>query len=95
MTDAKPPTTESPATVTKPVTAKPVGKKTQVTETIVVKTTAFDVSTAVRVDEAKDLFLLGVRESYGDAPISDVRLIKVNHHIGKSATYHFAATIGG
>ena len=83
------------AMVTKPVVAKAVGKKTEVSEAVTVPTKSFTVSDSSMVDAAKDLFLAQIKETYGDVPVSDVRLIKVNHHVGKSAEYHFSAVLGG
>jgi hypothetical protein len=93
MTEAS--KTNADTTVAKPVAAKQSGKKTEVTEAVVVYTKSFDVSQPVLIDAARETFLAMVKESYGDVAVDDVRFIKVNHHVGKSATYHFAATIGG
>lgn len=89
-----PKTTEDKTTVAKPVVAKSVGKKTEVSEAVVVNTASFDVSQPKLIEDAKDLFLAMVKNTYGDVPISDVRFIKVNHRVGISAEYHFTATLG-
>lgn len=93
MTDV--PQTKADTAVAKPAVAKQSGKKTEVTEAVVIETNALDVSQPMRIEHARDVFLATIKETYGDGPLEDVRFIKVNHHVGKSATYYFSATIGG
>lgn len=82
------------APVTKPVVAKQAGKKTEVTEVVVVETQTFQPEQPIKVEEAEAIFRDMVKQSYGDAPLSDVRCTKVNHRVGISAEYHFTATLG-
>lgn len=75
---------------------KPVvkAKTTDVTESVVVATDAFDARLPTLVDEAEQSFRKLVAETRGDnASLENVKLVAVNHHIGHQVEYTFSATV--
>lgn len=67
----------------------------EVTVDVVLKTGAFDVTKPHLIEQAEAAFREQVAAVYGDVALSDVRLIKVNHHVGADATYVYTATLKG
>ncbi len=80
---------------TSPAKAKQKDAGLEVTVSVVLETNAFDATKPELLELAEQAFRERVAEAYGDTPVSDVRLIKVNHHIGTDATYVYAATLKG
>lgn len=78
---------------TKPVTTKQAGKTVEVTEDIVIQTNAFDATKPDLLGEAEATFRENVAQAYKGIELKDVRLIKINHHVGSSATYVMAGTL--
>ena len=59
------------------------------------QTGAFDATKPHLMEQAEAAFRQQVADVYGDVALSDVRLIKVNHHVGSDATYVYSATLKG
>lgn len=59
---------------------------------IVLATGAFDVRKPMLIEQAEKQFRAQVNDIKGAVVVESVRLIKVNHHVGTSATYVFEAT---
>ncbi len=58
---------------------------------IVLTTGAFDVRKPILIEQAERLFREKVKDVNGPVTVDSVRLVKVNHHVGTSATYVFEA----
>lgn len=58
---------------------------------VVLATGAFDVRKPLLIEQAEKQFRAQVSDIKGAVVIDNVRLIKVNHHVGTSATYVFEA----
>lgn len=78
---------------TGPAKAKQSAAGLEVTVSVVIETPAFKADTPELIDQAEGIFRERVAEAYGNLDLTNVRLIKVNHHIGTDATYVYAATL--
>lgn len=78
---------------TKAVTAKQTGKAVEVTEEIVIPTNVFDATKPELTELAELTFRENVSKSYTNAELTDVTLVKINHHVGTSATYVYTGKL--
>lgn len=86
---------KTPAPTNAAVKAKQEKAGLEVTVDVVIATGAFDVTKPHMLEQAEAMFREQVAAIYGDVALSDVKLIKVNHHVGADATYVFSATLKG
>ncbi len=75
--------------------AKPVKptKTTEVSQEIVLETNAFDPTKRELLDQSEAEFMDTMAQAYPGKKVENVRLVKVNHHVGKFAYYTYAGEI--
>ncbi len=95
-------TNKAPTTVPEPenavppqgeISAKKVGKLTEISEVVVVETDTFDPAQTHMINEAEEQFIKNVMARYKEAP-TDVELLKINHRVGFYAEYWFTGKLG-